>query len=122
MLPGASEGYKLLPEPPGYEPIRTPARKLMATPTPFGGTPMYQIPEEDRQAASLGCLLWGGCLLCLRRLLCLLTVQRRTGNKRALGACLPAWGAALAGSLLRCPGPGVPRRGCLYLAAAHAAH
>ena len=32
----------------GYAPIRTPARKLMATPTPFGGTPMYSIPEENR--------------------------------------------------------------------------
>ncbi len=48
MLPGPNEGYKILPEPPGYEPIRTPARKLMATPTPFGGTPLYQIPDEDR--------------------------------------------------------------------------
>lgn len=50
MLPGPNEGYKVLAEPPGYEPIRTPARKLMATPTPFGGTPLYQIPEEDRWA------------------------------------------------------------------------
>lgn len=31
-----------------YAPIRTPARKLMGTPTPYGGTPMYQIPEEER--------------------------------------------------------------------------
>lgn len=43
------EGYKVLEPPPGYAPIRTPARKLMATPTPMGGTPMYQIPEEDHQ-------------------------------------------------------------------------
>lgn len=43
------EGYKVLEPPAGYAPIRTPARKLMATPTPLGGTPMYQIPEEDRQ-------------------------------------------------------------------------
>jgi len=43
------EGYKVLEQPPGYAPIRTPARKLMATPTPLGGTPMYQIPEEDHQ-------------------------------------------------------------------------
>ena len=49
MLPGEKEGYKVLAEPPGYEPIRTPARKLMATPTPFGGTPLYAIPEEDRR-------------------------------------------------------------------------
>ena len=43
-----AEGYKILPEPSGYVPIRTPARKLMATPTPFGATPLYGIPEEDR--------------------------------------------------------------------------
>lgn len=47
MMP--TEGYKVLEAPPGYAPIRTPARKLMATPTPMGGTPMYQIPEEDHQ-------------------------------------------------------------------------
>lgn len=46
MLP--CEGYKVLDPPPGYEPIRTPARKLMATPTPYGATPGYQIPSEDR--------------------------------------------------------------------------
>ena len=34
-----------------YEPIRTPARKLMGTPTPLGGTPMYHIPEEERGQA-----------------------------------------------------------------------
>lgn len=50
MLPGEKEGYKILPPPPGYVPIQTPARKLMATPTPFGQTPLYQIPEEDRWA------------------------------------------------------------------------
>ena len=70
-LPGPSEGYKVLPEPPGYEPIRTPARKLLATPTPFGGTPLYQIPEEDR-CAGLGVGDWSrgtagrrsGCCCC----------------------------------------------------------
>lgn len=46
MLP--CEGYKVLEPPPGYEPIRTPARKLTATPTPYGATPGYQIPTEDR--------------------------------------------------------------------------
>lgn len=45
------QGYKVLPPPAGYQPIYTPARKLMATPTPgmFGGvpgTPMYSIPSE----------------------------------------------------------------------------
>ena len=46
MMP--TEGYKVLEPPPGYAPIRTPARKLMATPTPLGGTPGYAIPEENR--------------------------------------------------------------------------
>ena len=46
LLP--TEGYKVLEPPAGYAPIRTPARKLMATPTPLG-TPLYGIPEENRQ-------------------------------------------------------------------------
>ncbi|CAL5199128.1 unnamed protein product [Lathyrus oleraceus] len=41
------EGYKVLDPPASYVPIRTPARKLLATPTPMG-TPLYQIPEENR--------------------------------------------------------------------------
>lgn len=51
MLP--SEGYKVLDPPPGYAPIRTPARKLMSTPAPitstagFGGF-MMQEPENAR--------------------------------------------------------------------------
>ena len=51
MLP--SEGYKILDPPPGYAPIRTPARKLMATPAPvssstgYGGF-MMQEPENAR--------------------------------------------------------------------------
>lgn len=51
MLP--SEGYKILEPPPGYAPIRTPARKLMSTPAPtasttsFGGF-MMQEPESAR--------------------------------------------------------------------------
>jgi len=48
MLPGPSEGYKIINPPPGYEPIRTPARKLTATPAPVDGTPLYTIPDEDR--------------------------------------------------------------------------
>ncbi|CAI5987656.1 unnamed protein product, partial [Closterium sp. NIES-65] len=48
------DGYKVLEPPASYVPIRTPARKLLATPTPMGGagggaTPLYAIPEEDRQ-------------------------------------------------------------------------
>ena len=51
MLP--TEGYKVLEPPPGYAPIRTPARKLMNTPAPvsstsgFGGF-MMQEPENVR--------------------------------------------------------------------------
>ncbi|KAI9668964.1 MAG: hypothetical protein M1829_005192 [Trizodia sp. TS-e1964] len=51
MLP--SEGYKILEPPPGYAPIRTPARKMMSTPAPaagasgFGGF-MMQEPESGR--------------------------------------------------------------------------
>lgn len=51
MLP--SEGYKILDPPPGYAPIRTPARKLMSTPAPvasasgYGGF-MMQEPENAR--------------------------------------------------------------------------
>ncbi|OVA13817.1 Splicing factor 3B subunit 1 [Macleaya cordata] len=41
------EGYKILDPPASYVPIRTPARKLLATPTPLG-TPLYSIPEENR--------------------------------------------------------------------------
>ncbi|KAG9444264.1 hypothetical protein H6P81_015604 [Aristolochia fimbriata] len=41
------EGYVILPPPATYVPIRTPARKLLATPTPLG-TPLYTIPEENR--------------------------------------------------------------------------
>ncbi|XP_010520843.1 PREDICTED: splicing factor 3B subunit 1 isoform X2 [Tarenaya hassleriana] len=41
------EGYKVLEPPASYVPIRTPARKLLATPTPMA-TPGYIIPEENR--------------------------------------------------------------------------
>lgn len=51
MLP--SEGYKILDPPAGYAPIRTPARKLMATPAPMAsasgiGGFMMQEPENAR--------------------------------------------------------------------------
>lgn len=46
------DGYKVLEPPASYVPIRTPARKLLATPTPMAGaTPLYALPEEDRQQA-----------------------------------------------------------------------
>lgn len=51
MLP--SEGYKILEPPPGYAPIRHPARKMMATPAPMAGAAgvggfMMQEPESAR--------------------------------------------------------------------------
>uniref|UniRef100_A0AAV2K065 Splicing factor 3B subunit 1 n=1 Tax=Knipowitschia caucasica TaxID=637954 RepID=A0AAV2K065_KNICA len=42
------EGYKVLPPPAGYVPIRTPARKLAATPTPIGGMTGFHMQVEDR--------------------------------------------------------------------------
>jgi splicing factor 3B subunit 1 len=45
-----TSGYRILDPPPGYVPIRTPQRKLMATPTPFGATPGFaitQTPQRD---------------------------------------------------------------------------
>jgi len=42
------EGYKVMDPPAGYEPIRTPARKYTATPTPFEQG--YQIPEEEEDS------------------------------------------------------------------------
>ncbi|PVU99965.1 hypothetical protein BB559_000211 [Furculomyces boomerangus] len=46
LLP--SEGYEMLAPPEGYMPIRTPARKLMATPTPMAGVEGFAVQEEDR--------------------------------------------------------------------------
>ena len=51
MLP--TEGYKILEPPPGYAPIRTPARKLMSTPAPMASSSgiggfMMQEPENAR--------------------------------------------------------------------------
>lgn len=44
-------GYKVLPPPAGYIPIRTPARKLTATPTPMVNTPQgFFIQQEDKTA------------------------------------------------------------------------
>uniref|UniRef100_A0A4D5R9W7 Splicing factor 3B subunit 1 n=1 Tax=Scolopendra viridis TaxID=118503 RepID=A0A4D5R9W7_SCOVI len=47
------EGYKVLQPPVGYVPIRTPARKLTATPTPLGGLSGFYIQTEDRSAKLL---------------------------------------------------------------------
>jgi len=47
-------GYKILPPPAGYVPLRTPGRKLMATPTPIAGTPAgFFIQVEDTSTVDL---------------------------------------------------------------------
>ena len=48
-----SEGYTILPPPTSYVPLRTPARKLLTTPTPLGMTPagfQMAVPPEELQA------------------------------------------------------------------------
>lgn len=48
--------FQVLPPPTGYVPIRTPARKLVATPTPMAGTPMgfrMQTPDSKSQVVDL---------------------------------------------------------------------
>ncbi|KAF7232024.1 hypothetical protein EG68_10137 [Paragonimus skrjabini miyazakii] len=49
-------GYKIMPPPTGYVPIRTPGHRLVATPTPMVGTPMgFRIATPDiGTAAGLG--------------------------------------------------------------------
>lgn len=52
MLPGPSDGYRVVNPPAGYDPIRTPARKstVMATPMQgdyHGQESLYMMPEED---------------------------------------------------------------------------
>lgn len=51
-----SDGYKIIRPPANYIPLRTPGRKLLATPTPLSMTPagfQMEIPVEQRQDASL---------------------------------------------------------------------
>ncbi|KAF0699523.1 Aste57867_9919 [Aphanomyces stellatus] len=45
-----TSGYKVLDPPASYMPIRTPSRKLMATPTPMGQTPGFQMPATPSAA------------------------------------------------------------------------
>ena len=47
LLPGENEGYKTLEAPPGYEPVRAPAHKMMATPAAQTGF-MMQDPDQVR--------------------------------------------------------------------------
>lgn len=56
-------GYKILPPPNGYIPIRTPARKLLATPTPAGGLGGgFQMPGTPERGGGLGDKTAGGML------------------------------------------------------------
>jgi len=51
-----SEGYTIVTKPKSYVPLRTPGRKLLATPTPMGMTPQgfqMEIPIEQRQESSI---------------------------------------------------------------------
>ena len=51
-----SDFIQILQPPAGYVPIRTPARKLTATPTPMAGTPMgfrMQTPDSKTQIVDL---------------------------------------------------------------------
>lgn len=41
LLP--SNGYRILDPPPAYIPLRTPSRKLLATPTPISATPAFSL-------------------------------------------------------------------------------
>ncbi|KAJ3333392.1 Splicing factor 3B subunit 1 [Blyttiomyces sp. JEL0837] len=50
LLP--SKGYKILEAPTSYVPIRTPARKLMATPTPVAGQSGAGFMMQDEQQAA----------------------------------------------------------------------
>jgi splicing factor 3B subunit 1 len=51
MLP--TEGYKILKPPPNYMPTMTPARKMMATPTPLQAPSSYAVPEEERSSQQM---------------------------------------------------------------------
>uniref|UniRef100_H2YG73 Uncharacterized protein n=1 Tax=Ciona savignyi TaxID=51511 RepID=H2YG73_CIOSA len=50
------EGYKVLPPPSGYMPIRTPGRKVTATPTPMGGSTGFHIQVEDKSMKGKLCV------------------------------------------------------------------
>ncbi|KAL7483984.1 hypothetical protein ACHAW6_009624 [Cyclotella cf. meneghiniana] len=52
-----SEGYNVLPPPVNYIPLRTPGRKLLSAPTPYGSqTPAgftMEVPPEEREGQTL---------------------------------------------------------------------
>lgn len=58
-------GYEIVEVPASYQPIETPSRRLMATPTPWGQTPGFQIPEEQTNQAQYGVALTEVGCVCL---------------------------------------------------------
>lgn len=52
-----SEGYTVLPPPASYLPLRTPGRKLLSAPTPYGSQPdggfTMEVPPEEREGQTL---------------------------------------------------------------------
>ena len=52
MLPGPADGFEILTAPESYRPIRTPARKLMLTPTPAGADGFF-MPTEALSSSLL---------------------------------------------------------------------
>lgn len=48
------EGFKILEPPGGYNPIRTPSRRLLATPTPAGGATGFMIQTEEFDKSKYG--------------------------------------------------------------------
>jgi splicing factor 3B subunit 1 len=45
-------GYRVLQPPAGYNPIRTPSRKLLATPTPMDGSGGFMIPQTPERGGA----------------------------------------------------------------------
>ncbi|KAJ5129791.1 Splicing factor 3B subunit 1 [Penicillium bovifimosum] len=54
MLPGEAQGYKVLDPPPGYEPVRAHARRLMATPAPVPSAVGGFMMQEPESVQSVG--------------------------------------------------------------------
>lgn len=96
---GEKEGYKIMAVPPGYKPIIDPARKLMATPTPYGGgaTPggsgFYAMPEVGAVGDGPGSTAARACVRVLQGPPCCAALAcccRAVGGGRAPAApCMP---------------------------------
>jgi splicing factor 3B subunit 1 len=51
LLP--KDGYEVIKPPENYKPSSTPTRKLLSTPTPYGQTPLYNIPSDTSKPYEL---------------------------------------------------------------------